>query len=182
MNRRRQLLALGAVGLAAGAAGLGWQLARERRAAEQEALDDAALAESGGLWGLSFTRPEGGELAMAGLRGRPLVLNFWATWCPPCVKEMPELDRFQTAFAPQGWQVVGLAVDSPTPVRQFLQRVPVSFAIGLAGLEGTDLSRRLGNERGALPFTVVFDAGGRIVQRKLGETSFDELAAWARVR
>jgi thiol-disulfide isomerase/thioredoxin len=178
--RRRHLLALAGAGAAAAAAGLGLRVWTERRAALDEAADADALADQGGLWGLSFVRPEGGELVMAALRGRPLVLNFWATWCPPCVKEMPELDRFQREFAAKGWQVVGLAIDGPTPVRQFLVRVPVGFAIGLAGFEGTELSRRLGNESGALPFTAMFDARGRIVQRKLGETSFDELAAWAR--
>jgi thiol-disulfide isomerase/thioredoxin len=116
---------------------------------------------------------------MAELRGRPLVLNFWATWCPPCIKEMPQLDRFQAAFAGRGWRVVGLAVDGPTPVREFLARQPVGFAVGLAGLDGTDLSRQLGNERGALPFTALFNADGHIIQRKLGETSFDELSRWA---
>ena len=132
------------------------------------------------MWALRFERPEGGELVMADLRGRPLVLNFWATWCPPCIKEMPELDRFHREFAPQGWQVVGLAIDGPTPVRDFLRRVPVGFAIGLAGLGGTDLVRRLGNAAGGLPFSVIFGRDGQVLHRKLGETSFDELAGWAR--
>jgi thiol-disulfide isomerase/thioredoxin len=168
MNRRAWML--GGAGAAAAAAGVGWQVWRERGAAD----------EAGALWSMRFPQPDGGELVMAERRGRPLLLNFWATWCPPCVKEMPELDRFQREFAGAGWQVVGLAVDGPTPVREFLQRVPVRFAIGLAGFEGTDLSKRLGNAQGALPFTAVFDARGRIVQRKLGETNFDELSRWAK--
>jgi thiol-disulfide isomerase/thioredoxin len=161
------------VGLGAAAAGLGGVLWRHGGLPPEP--DD-----SGGLWAMRFPRPEGGELEMAGLRGRPLLLNFWATWCPPCVKEMPELDRFHRAWAAAGWRVVGLAVDGPTPVREFLARAPVGYAIALAGFEGTELSRRLGNERGALPFTVLFDAAGRIVQRKLGETHYDELVAWAK--
>jgi thiol-disulfide isomerase/thioredoxin len=84
----------------------------------------------------------------------PLVLNFWATWCPPCIKEMPALDRFREPCGTR-WEVVGLAVDGPTPVREFLQRVPVSFPIGLAGFGGADLGKRLGNQTGGLPFTVV---------------------------
>jgi thiol-disulfide isomerase/thioredoxin len=166
--KRRALIGAG-VALGAVAAGVGGFVWRERR------LDEA----SGGLWTMRFPRPGGGELVMAALRGRPLLVNFWATWCPPCVKEMPELDRFQRDYARAGWQVVGLAVDGPTPVREFLARAPVGYAIGLAGFEGAELSRRLGNDRGALPFTVAFDAGGRIRQRKLGETHYDELAAWA---
>jgi thiol-disulfide isomerase/thioredoxin len=131
---------------------------------------------------LRFPTPDGGELALADFRGRPLLLNFWATWCPPCVKEMPLLDQFHRTHQAAGWQVLGLAVDSPTPVRQFLARVPVGFAIGLAGFDGTELSRRLGNESGALPFTVVFGKEGRVLHRKLGEVTPEELAAWAAAR
>ena len=171
MIRRRGLGV--AVGAAAALAGVGWALWHQRT--DSDGADAAA-----GLWALRFDRPEGGELEMAPLRGRPLVLNFWATWCPPCVKEMPELDRFHRDHAARGWQVVGLAIDGPTPVREFLQRVPVSFPIGLAGFGGTDLVRRLGNPSGGLPFTVLFGREGLPLHRKLGETTYDELAGWAR--
>jgi thiol-disulfide isomerase/thioredoxin len=139
-------------------------------------LDENTLA----FWQAAFTKPDGGELAMRSMFGQPVVLNFWATWCPPCVKEMPELDRFAKAFAGQGGHVVGLAVDNPTAVRQFLAKTPVGYAIGLAGFDGTELSRKLGNSTGALPFTAMFDRQGRIVQRKLGETTHDELLGWAK--
>src|SRR5687768_11093755 len=145
MNRRAWLA--GGVGTAAAIAGAGWAWWRGREPAD---------TGDGGLWSMRFERPQGGALVMADLRGRPLVLNFWASWCVPCVKEMPQLDRFARDFASQGWQVVGLAIDGPTPVREFLARVPVGFAVGLAGLDGADLSRRLGNARGGLPFTVLF--------------------------
>ena len=117
---------------------------------------------------------------LADLRGKPLLINFWATWCPPCVKEMPELDRFHQTFSPQGWQVVGLAIDGPSAVRAFLEKVKVGFPIGLAGLGGTELVRSLGNAQGGLPFSVLISAQGQVLQRKLGETHFDELAGWAR--
>ena len=116
---------------------------------------------------------------LADLRGKPLLINFWATWCAPCVREMPEIDRFHREFGPRGWQVLGLAIDSPTPVREFLGRVKVGFAIGLAGLDGTDLVRKLGNTQGGLPFTVMVDAQGKLMQRKMGETDFKQLAGWA---
>jgi thiol-disulfide isomerase/thioredoxin len=183
-ERRRNLLIFGAVGAGAVVAGVAGGLWRERQqlqaARQTEALDEAALAAHGGLWGMSFPQPDGRELVMAAFRGRPLVINFWATWCPPCVKEMPELDRFQREFAGDGWQVVGLAIDGPTPVRQFLEQVPVSFAIGLAGFGGTELAKALGNSRGGLPFTAVFNAKGQRVQTKMGETDFAELSTWAR--
>jgi thiol-disulfide isomerase/thioredoxin len=184
MNRRSWVL-VGA-GAAAGAAGLVWQLRRgapsnttavtpaTAPAGTAPPLEPAAAA----FWQSSFARPDGQTLTMATLRGAPLVLNFWGTWCPPCVKEMPELDRFAKQFAARGGRVVGLAVDNPTAVRAFLAHAPVSYTICLAGFDGTDLSRQLGNTSGALPFTAVFNRSGNVAQRKLGETSFDELSRW----
>jgi thiol-disulfide isomerase/thioredoxin len=165
MNRR-QVIGAG-VGVAAMAAGAGVALLRS-------SPDDAP-----GFWDLSFEQPGGGSLAMAGLRGKPLLVNFWATWCPPCVKEMPLLDQFHAARKSAGWQVLGLAVDGPTPVREFLAQRPMGFLIGLAGMEGAELSRSLGNINGALPFTVVFNGSGKIVARKLGAISERDLSEYA---
>lgn len=167
MNRRQWALGAGAA-VAAVAGGVAWRVREE-----------APPPETASLWQRRFEQPDGGTLVLARLRGRPLVVNFWATWCPPCVKEMPELDRFHRAFAARGWQVLGLAIDRAEPVREFLARQPVGFAIALAGLEGSAIGRELGNTTGALPFTAVIDAAGRIRQRKLGETSFAELSGWA---
>jgi len=89
------------------------------------------------------------------------------------------LDRFQHEHQSGGWRVVGLAVDGAQAVREFLSRVPVGFSIGLAGLDGIDLSRRLGNVGGGLPFTVVFDRQGRLRDRHLGALQASHLAGWA---
>lgn len=167
---RRRLLTAG-VAAAAAAAGLGaawWKFRTEAPA--------ASAVE--GLWQLSFTTPSGGQLAMASLRGRPLLVNFWATWCPPCVEEMPLLDAFARQQGDNGWQVVGLAIDQPSAVRQFLARTPVRYAIGLAGLEGTDLVRGLGNPSGGLPFTVVLGPDGTVRQRRIGKLARADLEAW----
>lgn len=171
-DRRGWLLA-GGVATAAAAAGLGWALWRERAATTAPAVD----AE---LWAASFDMPDGQRLSLASYRGQPLVLNFWATWCPPCVREMPALDRFARDFAGQGWRVVGLAADAAEPVRNFLARAPVSYAIGLTGFAGIELSRRLGNHNGALPFTLVFGRDGRVRQRHLGESQYEQLVSWAK--
>ena len=179
---RRALLTAGVAGAAA-LAGVGFAWWRQRHLAGA-AADNGPGAAAGGdplamLWALSVIRPEGGELALASLRGKPLLINFWATWCAPCIREMPQIDRFHREFSPRGWQVLGLAIDAPTPVREFLARVKVGFPIGLAGLEGTELVHALGNPQGGLPFTVMISAQGKVLQRKMGETSFEELAGWA---
>jgi thiol-disulfide isomerase/thioredoxin len=170
MKRRQALIVGTGVVAAASGAVVAWR------------RDGADPGYQDPLWATSFPAPDGTAVSMSRFRGRPLVINFWATWCPPCVKEMPELDRFARAFADQGWQVLGLAIDGPTPVREFLAKVSITFPIGLAGFEGTDLSRRLGNQGGALPFTVAFDRRGEAIQRKLGETSYEQLASWAQKR
>jgi hypothetical protein len=92
---------------------------------------------------------------------------------------MPLLDTFYRQNAPKGWQVLGLAVDQPTAVRTWLQRTPVAFPIGFAGLEGTDLARGLGNLTGGLPFTVVFGPDGRVRQRRMGRVTEADLKAWS---
>jgi len=170
--RRRAWLAGGGVAVAATVCGVAWHLRESLVAAP---TDEA----SAGLWQMRFQRPEGGTLEMAALRGRLVLLNFWATWCPPCIKEMPELEAFQQRQGGAGWQVVGLAIDNPAAVREFLARSPVRYPIGLAGMEGADLSRRLGNERGGLPFSVVFGRNGQPLARRLGETRRDLLLEWA---
>ncbi|HEY0821470.1 MAG TPA: TlpA disulfide reductase family protein [Rhizobacter sp.] len=171
MNRRQAMLT-GGVALAAAGAGAGWAWWRHR----DTAPDDEAVQT---VWGQRFERPEGGELDMASLRGQPVLLNFWATWCAPCIKEMPLLDAFYKEHKAKGWHVVGLAIDSPTPVREFLGKLPMSFPIGLAGLNGVELTRSLGNPSGSLPFTVAFDRQGAAVFRKLGLLKPEDLAAWA---
>jgi len=158
--------------LAAGAAGMGVGAWRWRT---QDPVDGAEAAFWAGQWeGL-----DGQPLAMAQFRGQPLLLNFWATWCPPCVEELPLLNRFYAEQRSRGWQVLGLAVDQPSAVQRFLQRMPLDFPLALAGLGGTELSRQLGNPSGGLPFTVVFDRSGRVAQRKLGQVKPEDLATWA---
>ncbi len=176
MNRRSVLLTAVAGGAAA-AAGIAWQWHGSRRRAEEQAAVDR---ETAGFWNLSFPKLDEQPLAMATFRGQPLLLNFWGTWCPPCVKEMPELDRFAREHAAQGWRVLGLAVDNPRAVREFLKRTPVGYAIAMAGFEGSELARQLGNAQSGLPFTVAFDRRGLVARRKSGETTFTELAGWAR--
>ena len=170
---RRGLL-YGGVAVVAAAAGLGgawWRHRGSGTAGETLGAD---------FWAQRFERPEGGELAMSSLRGKPVLLNFWATWCPPCVEEMPMIDRFFRDHGANGWQVVGLAIDQPSAVRKFLQRTPVTYPTGLAGLQGTELVKNLGNTGGGLPFTLVLNADGSVAARKMGKLEEADLEGWRR--
>lgn len=164
---RRAAVAAVAVAAAGAGALFGW---RRFQLGEPGELD--------AFWTLSFPTPDGGTLQLATLRGRPLLLNFWATWCPPCIEELPLLSSFHAQNRANGWQLLGLAVDRPEPVARFLARSPVGFPIGLAGLEGVELTRQLGNAAGGLPFSVLFDADGRVHDRKLGQLHAPDLARW----
>ena len=174
VSRRRLLAGAAGTAMLAGVGLAVWQQRRSGTQATPGGSDDLSP-----LWALQVAQPEGGQLFLASLRGKPLLVNFWATWCAPCVREMPEIDRFHREFSPRGWQVLGLAIDGPTPVREFLARVKIGFPIGLAGLDGTDLVHSLGNPQGGLPFSVMISANGRVLHRKMGATSFEELAGWA---
>ena len=166
--RKTRRAALAAVALAAVAAGavVGWR------------RFELSEADIGSFWDRSFPTPDGSTLALAALRGRPLLVNFWATWCPPCVEELPLLSAFYTENKANGLQLVGLAIDKAEPVSRFLARSPVSFPVALAGMEGVELTRELGNAAGGLPFSVLFDAGGRLRERKLGQLHEADLTAW----
>ena len=140
------------------------------------APSDPALKD---LWAMEFELPDGGTFKFSAFKGKPIVLNFWATWCPPCVEELPLLDRFYRENASKGWQVVGIAADSARAVKQFLAKTPFAFPSPLAGLAGVDLSRSLGNLAGALPFTVVINRQGTVATRHMGKLSAEQISAFA---
>jgi thiol-disulfide isomerase/thioredoxin len=124
------------------------------------------------------TTPEGAKFELASFDGRPLVLNFWATWCPPCVREFPALDAFHRERQRSGWGVLALAIDQPAAVRGFLAKHPVSFPVGILGVEGMTPIRELGNQQGGLPYSLVINRRGVIAHSVTGELDFAKLNGW----
>ncbi|CAH2933306.1 MAG: Cytochrome c-type biogenesis protein ResA [uncultured Paraburkholderia sp.] len=134
--------------------------------AAQPASKESAVAQ---LWAAPVTTADGKPESLTVLKGRPIVVNFWASWCGPCVEEMPALSQLQRDYAKKGIQFVGLGVDSEKNVQTFLQKVKVAYPVYVTGFGDADLARAFGNTAGGLPFTVVIDANGNIRSTKLGQ-------------
>ena len=127
------------------------------------------------FFGHPWQTPDGKLANLNEWQGKVLVVNFWASWCPPCVEEMPALDHLQQEYLQKNVLFVGIGIDSPSNIREFLKNTPVSYPIVIGGLEGSNVSKQMGNTQGALPYTVIIDARGRSVYTKLGKIDEDEL-------
>lgn len=167
MNTRRYLLiGIGALSLAAGLGAALWK------------LDDVTRLSADTLFTHSFPDTEGKEQALEQWRGQVLVVNFWATWCPPCIREMPDLQKIADDYHGRGVQVIGLGIDNPAAIRAFQARYQLRLPILTAGFQGSELGRQLGNTSGSLPYTVLVDRQGRIVHTRLGLIDPIELRRW----
>ena len=171
-GRRRALLAATGAAAAAVGAWVAWRSATTP--AGTRAAEDirAVLATR------SFNDAEGNAQPFAQWSDRVLVLNFWATWCAPCVDEMPDLQRLQDKYRVRGLEVVGIGIDSPNNIREFRARIGLRFVLLAAGAGGSDLGKALGNDKGVLPFTALVDRNGRLRQTKIGRVSPAELERW----
>lgn len=156
MNRRAFLLRTGALA----GAGLAMSLPLPSLAAQS-------------LFDETFPDADGADQPMKQWLGKPVVVNFWATWCPPCVKEMPDLEALHQQYP--GVNFLGLAVDTAVNVRKFNEKVQVSYPLLMIGHGGIERMRSMGNRAGGLPFTVVYDADGQVAETILGQVKPDEL-------
>ncbi|GAB3729760.1 TlpA disulfide reductase family protein [Luteimonas pelagia] len=111
--------------------------------------------------------------------GRPVLVNVWASWCGPCIEEMPELQRFAGEQGANGVQVVGIALDEAGAVEDFLARVPVDYPILLDAPGPADAGVRLGNPKGVLPYSVLLGADGRLLKQRVGPFAHGEIDGWA---
>jgi peroxiredoxin len=166
MTPSRRWWLAGATAFGAAAAG-GW-LANRRTTVTSE--DDTAAVHL--LYAQKLPDHAGTMVSLDTFKGRTVVLNFWATWCPPCIDEMPELAELHREIAPNNGTVVGIGIDSPSNIREFADKHRLPYPLLVAGMAGSELSRKLGNTSAALPFTVVIDRSGHVVDKKLGRIKF----------
>jgi thiol-disulfide isomerase/thioredoxin len=120
---------------------------------------------------------DGKSQALAQWRGKVMVVNFWATWCPPCLEEIPEFVRMQEKFGHRGLQFVGIAIDNVDKVREFAAKFRMNYPVLVGEMEAIELVRKVGNERGGLPFTVIMDRKGGVIGTELGGLNEEKLTA-----
>jgi len=127
---------------------------------------------------LSLPDADGNVHPLSGLRGKALVVNFWATWCVPCVAELPELDKLQAEFAERGVEIVGIATESPERVRLFRDERHLRLTLLAGGYDSLSIARNLGDLQGVLPYTAVFSVDGRLLHTKVGALEPGQLRTW----
>ena len=151
------------------AAAIGGFLASDRMAS---APPSAAL-----LFSQSLPDIKGQSQSLSQWKGKTLVVNFWATWCAPCVQEMPELSALQNEISEKNIQIIGIGIDSSANIAEFSEKYKISYPLYVAGMEGSQLLAQFGNQAGGLPFTIVFSKDGTVRKTYLGRLKMDELRA-----
>jgi peroxiredoxin len=160
--------------IAIAAAALGFYFGQPQ--VESPAVTDAAAQDAGQkLSRLVLSTPEGEAAGLSQWQGKVLVVNFWATWCPPCREEMPEFSRAHQKFVDKGVQFVGIGIDTPDNIINFKKTSPVSYPLLIGSYDTLKLTTELGNKSSALPFTVILDRNGRIAHTKMGKLDQAEL-------
>ena len=164
--RRALLMAgIGGVAVAAGYFANAWRIGAVGPGPGAES--DVATA----ILGSTLQSLDGTPQTLAGLRGKILVINYWATWCAPCREEIPLFVRLQQEWEAKGVQFVGIAVDQADKVRDFAQEFKINYPLLIAGIDAIELSRQAGNKAGVLPYTLVLDRTGKIAASLVGSIS-----------
>ena len=129
------------------------------------------------LYAQSLNDLGGQSQPLAKWKGKPLLVNFWASWCAPCVSEMPELSALAAKDGGKHFNVIGIGIDSPANLAEFTKKIKVAYPVYVGGMGGTDLARALGSPSGGLPFTVLIGADGQVKKTYTGRLKFDQVRA-----
>lgn len=181
MSSKTPVLAVAACVLAA-AAGYGLYSHQAKTPGDSLSLPEPGpVADAGALKqapaDVTLTDLDGKTHGFADYQGKLVVLNFWATWCGPCLHEIPALIKMQADYAAKGVQILGPAVDDPEDVRGQAPKLGFNYPVFVGDSEAMlELMTRLGNSAGALPFSVLIGPDGTILERQLGEFSPVELS------
>jgi peroxiredoxin len=132
-------------------------------------------ADAAMIFGVTLPDTTGSQQSIAQWKGKVLVVNFWATWCIPCRDEMPEFVKAQQEFGDRGLQFVGIAIDDVAKVRDFAAELGLNYPALIGGYGAIELSKSLGNQVGALPYTLFIDRKGRVSRAHLGPLKPAEL-------
>jgi peroxiredoxin len=166
---RNLRFALLAVALGTGAAALGYAVRHWLRATSVTVPAAAAAFELRDLAGKTHR--------LADYGGKVVLVNFWATWCPPCRHEIPGFIRLQQRYGSQGLQIVGISIDNPEAVARYWQEMKINYPLLLADDTTFGLMAAYGNASGSLPFSVLIRADGGIAATRLGvyeETTLEQ--------
>jgi thiol-disulfide isomerase/thioredoxin len=163
--------ALSALALVAVLAG-GW---RGPAAAQASPVDSGPVAQ---LFALRLPDADGREQPLSQWRGRVLVVNFWATWCAPCVAEMPALQKLQAEYGARGVTILGLGTESQAKVQGFRDHHALRLTLLAGGYDALAIARNLGDTQGVLPYTAVFSADGVLLHTQLGALKDGQLRGW----
>lgn len=147
---------------------LGYRQYVESHKPRESLMDKVTASVSSTLPPVTLPDLNGKQVNLTDFKGKVLVVNLWAAWCPPCRKEMPEFVKLQKELAPKGVQFVGLGIDEDDAIRNFAQQVGTNYPILLGGEDGDQLLLTFGDIQGALPYTVLVDRSGKIRDRHLG--------------
>jgi peroxiredoxin len=134
---------------------------------------DSSAADT--LFALVLPDAQGKPQRLDQWRQQVLVLNFWGTWCPPCLEEMPEFEQVRLSYRGQRVEFIGLAIDNARAVSAFASKQQITYPLLIAGATGTELSRIFGNPAGGLPFTVILDATGQVKHQHTGRLKPERL-------
>lgn len=156
-------------------AGLGYFIAKQAETPVTEVKRAGQVRVD--FYAMTLTDLAGAPQALSQWQGKVLVLNYWATWCPPCRDEMPAFSHIHERYAAKGVQFVGVSIDQLEKVREFQKQTPVAYPLLMAPMDALEVTAGLGNATQGLPFTVILDRKGEVAATKLGRFSESALEA-----